>query len=993
MWSPDQIKLYKSLFKGREDVFAIRFEKGGKSGYMPACSFDPYHFKMHQMKGGNFQNYPAKEYLPYDNQQIIKHLNGDHLAGIYPLLKDDTSWLIAADFDKETWIGDCRNFIRVCHEKNIPGYLERSRSGNGGHVWIFFEANYPAVKSRRVVMRLLQLAGILSVFDKESSFDRLFPNQDYLSKKGFGNLIALPLYKPSLDIGNSCFIDVNTLVPVPDQWKFLESIKRVKGEVLDELDKELNGLGKEVEQSPSANLLITLANNISINRNAITSKLIEFLKDELNFTNSEFLIKKKIGKNTWGTQRYFRLVEEHGNAVLIPRGFIGKLLRFCKDNNLIYEFKDVRRKLKAVDFTPTIQLRDHQKVVSEAALKKDFGVIVAPPGSGKTVIGLSIIAEKRQPAMIIVHRKQLAEQWMDRIETFLGIPRKDIGKISAGKIKVGKQITVVLIQSLRKAIADTKQHEALKSFGTILVDECHHVPAETFRGTIERLETYYLYGLTATPFRKYNDGKIIFTHLGDVIAEIKPAEIENHLKTRVVIRDTDLNVPFNIKTDKFETLSRILVHDSARNKLIFNDLTRELNSGKRVVVLTERKDHIDTLHQYLKQFYETVTLSGDDSEATRNTKWKILHDGNYQVLVTTGQYFGEGSDLTNAHCVFLVYPFSFEGKLIQYIGRVQRSTVDPVIYDYRDHRIDYLERLFQKRNEYYKKFIKEGPLFDFYEPAADDKSFALEEQIRIPIEQLEFRFGVVAFKHLLKERSKELTFEVANTHIRPEFEVLKPYFVKFLKSSRIKATIKVKVENGKLIYNYATSHDLEKIDREVVEGVRFRFVSQNILKKFPEASQANLLDIQQVQSGLMDSQALYNSGEELLDELLKYKNVKHYHQLRYLSQKHEGGVLRIRFVLLPFSFVFLLTGLQQYHVIWETLDTEEATYIWHVEKNKSTLRNTLKQIDEQLGVIRAKGRQAFLENAPSNFSRILHDYVDSTTGFIVWRDMLEERLV
>ena len=232
----------------------------------------------------------------------------------------------------------------------------------------------------------------------------------------------------------------------------------------------------------------------------------------------------------------------------------------------------------------------------------------------------------------------------------------------------------------------------------------------------------------------------------------------------------------------------------------------------------------------------------------------------------------------------------------------------------------------------------------------------------------------------------------ANTHIRPEFEVLKPYFAKFLKSSRVKATVKVKVENGKLIYNYTTSHDLEKIDREVVEGVRFGFVSQNILKKFPDASQPNLLDIQHVQSGVADSQTLYNSGEELLDELLKYKDVKHYHQLRYLAQKHEGGVLKIRFVLLPFSFVFLLAGQQQYHVIWETLDTEEATYVWHVEKNKTTLRNQIKQIDEELGMIRTKGRQAFLENAHFNFSRILHDYVDSAKGFILWRDMLEERL-
>lgn len=993
MWLPDQIDLYKSLFRGRDDVFAIRWEKGGKSGYMPACRFDPYRFRLHQMKGGNFQNYTEKEYLPYDNQQIIKHLEGGHLAGIYPLLQDNTSWFIAADFDHESWIDDCRKFMQVCQSKNIPTYLERSRSGNGGHVWIFFETNYPAYKSRNLVTKLLQLSGIFSVFDKESSFDRLFPNQDFLSKKGFGNLIALPLHKPSIDAGNSCFIDVNTLTPIPDQWEFLRLIKRVKVDALNELDKEFSGLGKDNQQSPSGNLLITLANNISINRIAISSKLIEFLKEELNFTNSEFLIKKKIGKNTWGTQRYFRLVEEHGNTVLIPRGFIGKLLRYFKDNNIKHQFRDERKKLESLDFTPNIQLRDHQKIAIEAAQKKDFGVIVAPPGSGKTIIGLSIIAEKRQPALIVVHRKQLAEQWMDRIETFLGVPRKDIGKINAGKIKAGRHITIVLIQSLKKVIADPRQIEALNSFGTIIVDECHHVPAETFRDTIERLNTYYLYGLTATPFRKYNDGKIIFTHLGEVIAEIKPAEIENHLKTRVVIRDTELSVPFNSKTDKFETLSRILVHDSTRNKLIFNDLTRELNAGKRIVVLTERKDHIDTLHQYLKQFYEIVVLSGDDTETSRNFKWKILQEGNYQVLVTTGQYFGEGSDLTNAHCIFLVYPFSFEGKLIQYIGRVQRSTTDPVIYDYRDSKIDYLEKLFQKRNTYYKKFIKDGPLFDFYEPAADAKSFTVDEQIRIAIEQLEFRFGIVVFKYLLKELDKELTFEIANTHIRPEFEVLKPYFAKLLKSSKIRATIKVKVENGKLIYNYATSHDLEKIDHEVVEGVRFRFVSQKILKKYPDAGQPNLLDIQQIQSDVSGSQTLYNSGEELLDEFLKYKDVKHYHQLRYLSQKHVGGVLKIRFVLLPFSFVFLLAGQQQYHIVWETLDTEEATYIWHVEKNKTTLRNTLRQIDDQLGVIRTKGRQAFLERAPSNFSRILHDYMDSTKGFILWRDMLEERLV
>jgi hypothetical protein len=223
--------------------------------------------------------------------------------------------------------------------------------------------------------------------------------------------------------------------------------------------------------------------------------------------------------------------------------------------------------------------------------------------------------------------------------------------------------------------------------------------------------------------------------------------------------------------------------------------------------------------------------------------------------------------------------------------------------------------------------------------------------------------------------------------------VLKPYFAKVLKAKSIKAIIKVKVENGKLIYNYATSSDLDKINREIIESVRFRFVSQNFIGKLPASEDTNLMDIDQIQSKFEGSNSLYNSGEELLEEILKYKEGKHHKHLRYLAQKHESSVLKIRFVLQPFSFVFLLTGNQHYHIVWETLDTEEATYVWHIERNKTLLRKKLQEIDQDLGIIRAKGRQVFLENMPGNFSRIVHDYTDNQKGFIVWRDALEERLV
>ncbi|MDT0645167.1 hypothetical protein RM545_00565 [Zunongwangia sp. F260] len=194
-----EINFINSIFKGRTDVFAIHWQKGKKSGYIPAYSYDPYMYRLHKMKGGSFKDYKDKKYLPLNDNQIQKHLSGQQLMGIYPLLRDNTSWFIAADFDKQNWLEECRKLIDICTEKGIPAYLERSRSGNGGHVWIFFNEPYPAIKSRRIIIGLMEQVQLFSLFDKGSSFDRLFPNQDYLSGKGLGNLIALPFYKPAVE--------------------------------------------------------------------------------------------------------------------------------------------------------------------------------------------------------------------------------------------------------------------------------------------------------------------------------------------------------------------------------------------------------------------------------------------------------------------------------------------------------------------------------------------------------------------------------------------------------------------------------------------------------------------------------------------------------------------------------------------------------------------------------------------------------------------------
>ena len=972
-------------------MFAIRWDKGSKSGYMPAYSYDRFRYRAHKMKGGTLKDFADKHLTSLSDEQFVQHIKGKQHIGLYPLLPDNTSWFIAADFDKGEWLSSARRFLRICADKGIPAYLERSRSGNGGHVWIFFEGPYPAYKSRKIVMSLLVESGAVSAYDKNTGFDRLFPNQDRHSGQGFGNLIALPLNGLRLKEQNSCFLDPATAVPYPDQWLFLGQIERTSQLILDQLYSNQN-MGNRKDVASEESVSIRLSEYIRLQRVSIPPILFDFIKNEVNFLNQDFLIKKKAGRNTFGTERYFQLIQDEGDYLFLPRGFIGSLIRFCREQSIPYTFHDERKNLTIVRFSFQASLRPYQEESVEATRKKEMGVIVAPPGSGKTVIALKIIAEKQQPALIIVHRQDLARQWSERIEAFLGIPLKDIGKIGKGKANPGKQVTVATIQSLAKL----EIPELYGTFGLVIVDECHHIPADTFRNTVARFNSRYLYGLTATPFRKYNDGKLIFIHLGELIAKVRMDALPGTNHPTIVIRNTQLEVPFEPKTDRFETLSKILVHDSERNKLIVKDILEEIGSGRKAVVLTERKEHIESLEQLLKRSCEIVKLSGEDSESSRQAKWKLLKDGNYQVLITTGQLFGEGTDLQNANCLFLVYPFSFEGKLVQYIGRVQRSEVSPTIYDYRDIRIGYLNRMFLKRNVYYRKLEKQRSLFDI--PESDEirvedtgsREDVIEKSIKVKIEDLEFLYGGFRFSHRIPEQTEEVLFEIENLNIRPEFEVLKPYFEKLLKNKSVDVQLTIILDRRKqLIALSAESEDLAKINRETIEGVRLRFVENLFRSKGKLPVQEELR--QTISSG-DGTTPLYQSGEELLADVLEKGNYRHRRQLQYLAGLHEGNVLKIRFVLHPFSFVFLLSGESQYHVVMETLDTEEATYIWHFPKSIPALKQGVLEIEKQLGEIRTGGRQLFLQAKPENFSRVLHDYTDERKGFVVWKDSLEERL-
>lgn len=670
--SADQILIFQSLFKGRDDVFAIRWEKEGKSGYVPAYDLNWEEFSRYKVSGGTLKDFPNKQFSKLTEQRILNHLYGKEIIGLYPLLADNSSWFIVADFDEnlasnKTWMEECRVFIKACQQLKLPVYLERSRSGKGGHAWIFFTSNYPAYKSRKIILHILETNGIVSPFDKNSNYDRVFPNQDYHSGKELGNLISLPLQKNALDKNNSCFIDPEHFLPYQDQWNFLQKMERADAEYLDKLFtsiKDPEHLSPSVYQNPASykhEIQIILNSQIVISREQITPEIIQFLRDNLNFVNSEYLIKKKLGKNTFGTEPYFRMIEEREGSIFLPKGFIGKLLRFLTEQKIKFAFIDERKKLTAVNFSLKATLHDYQQTAIDVTEKKQMGIIVSPPGSGKTIIGLGIIANKKQPALIIVHRKQLFDQWVERIQSFLGIAESFIGKIAPGKFKIGSHITVAMIQSLP---GRDLTRNVFKSFGTIIIDECHHVPAKTFREVIKSFTAYYMYGLTATPVRKNNDEKLIFIHIGDVIHESQLSSDKNasSKKVAVIVRETDLVIPFDYKTDKSETLYQILIHDSERNRLIIDDIKAEANTGKRVLVLTERTAHIDVLYQYLKNHYEVIAISGDDSAASKKIKLGQIKDGHFQILIATGQLLGEGADFDNLECLILAYPFAFESS-------------------------------------------------------------------------------------------------------------------------------------------------------------------------------------------------------------------------------------------------------------------------------------------------------------------------------------------
>lgn len=444
----------------------------------------------------------------------------------------------------------------------------------------------------------------------------------------------------------------------------------------------------------------------SIQLTGLTPAMREKLVEELTMFNPKWLENERMGRWNRNTPKVLRLYSKWKDSLWIPRGYMRRLLMLCRENKVETEIKDQRRELSKTDFKFSGDLKDFQAAAVKKMLTKEFGTLSAPTGSGKTVMALYMIAARKQPTLIVVHTKELAFQWSAAIDHFLGIGESEVGLIGAGRHTVGEKITVALVQSLYRC-AD----EISEGVGHLVVDECHRAPSRTFTEAVTEFDSKYMLGLSATPWRRDKLSKLIFWHLGDVHWEIQKSQLveEGHiLRAEVVFRETRFD-PYHDPVKHYSKMLSELTTDDDRNRLIVSDVAKESAVSRGVcLVLSDRKKHCETLKAMLKYKHNVQAdlLTGDLNNEERRDVLQRLNNGEVKVLIATGQLVGEGFDCKALSTLFLATPIRFNGRLIQYLGRVLRPDQDKKqarVFDYVDNSVDVLRAAAKQRQRVYSE--------------------------------------------------------------------------------------------------------------------------------------------------------------------------------------------------------------------------------------------------------------------------------------------------
>lgn len=632
-----KIELFLKLFRCREDVYPRRWEnkKTGKSGYSPVCG--------NEWKEGICNKPRAKcsecrfsSYLPLDSEAVRLHLEGREIIGTYAIRGDDTTVFLAADFDGSAWEKDVVNYKKAANDLGVDIAIEISRSGKGAHAWIFFESSIDASLARRLGTVILTQALYISGSFNFTSYDRFFPNQDYLPSGGFGNLIALPLQFKSRKINRTVFVDID-LQPYNDQWAYLAGIRRLsKNDVISILDRiseskeqleladseetDINFAEKDIdpisdlftESMCNSNLEVRYSSMISIDTEKIPAKILSSLRRIATFANPKFFELQRMRFSTWNTPRYICSAEYDGKEIKLPRGTLDSCIQLLEQNGATVKLNDLRPTPDPVNFTFRGTLTTIQEQAVSEIIKHDYGVLVSPPGTGKTVMGCAIIASRGVPALILVHRKQLAEQWKERILEFIDIDKKSIGIIGTGKNKKGGIIDIAMLQTISRK-DDIK--ELLAAYGQIIIDECHHIPAVSFEAVMKDVPARYITGLTATPYRKDGLQAILYMQCGPVRYTIEEMA-DPALRKKVIVQETSFRIQNDSEKKPIHEIWDELVNDNERLNLIAFDVISAINNSRFPLILSERKEHLYKLNEAIKSLstdagIKTFLFEGD----------------------------------------------------------------------------------------------------------------------------------------------------------------------------------------------------------------------------------------------------------------------------------------------------------------------------------------------------------------------------------------------
>lgn len=736
--SADKVKLFRSLFRGRDEVFPTRFvsKKTGKPGYAPACrnKFVKGVCELPKVKCGEC---PNQAFIPFDDAAVVAHLTGRHVMGVYPLLEDETCWFLAADFDKSTWMEDVSAFVETCRRVGLPAAVERSRSGNGAHVWFFFSSPVSAGIARKMGCYLITETMARRHQLSMDSYDRLFPSQDTMPRGGFGNLIALPLQHEPRQQQNSVFLD-DQLKPYPDdqQWAYLAAVPRIDPGTVDLIAREATRQGSVVgvrladtadddDAAPWARLpsrkpkpvLITeplppkvravLAQMLFVEKTGLPSPLLNQIKRLAAFQNPEFYKKQSMRLSTATTPRVIACAEDLPQHVGVPRGRQAEVEALLRGYGAALEIEDQRVIGEPLGLRFHGKLTPVQQKAVSALLGHDIGIFVAPPGVGKTVVGTYLVAERGCSTLILVHRRPLLDQWLAQLSLFLGIEPKEIGQMGAGKKTGNGRLDVAMIQSL---VRKEKVQDVVANYGQVIVDECHHLPAVSFERVLAEAKGRYVVGLTATPQRRDGHHPITEMQLGPVRFAIDPKSqaAQRPFAHRLVVRETGFKTSSEA-APSIQKLYAALAADEKRNRLILDDVIQSLQQGRSPILLTERKDHLEYFAARLEKFarHLVVLQGGMSTKGRREVKEQLAAIPNHEerLVLATGRYIGEGFDDARLDTLFLALPVSWKGTLIQYTGRLHRvhpGKTEVRIFDYVDREVPMLLRMFEKRLRGYR---------------------------------------------------------------------------------------------------------------------------------------------------------------------------------------------------------------------------------------------------------------------------------------------------